>query len=79
MILPGIAPIGFLCPLISASSRRPQREMQTYSLPKASATDFPIEVLTPGGPVKQMIGDFMSLRNFKTYCQMLNHSFLNIF
>jgi hypothetical protein len=39
--------------------------MQTYSLPKA-ATDFPIEVLpTPGGPVKQM-GDFMSLRNFKT-------------
>jgi hypothetical protein len=33
------------------------QEMRTYSLPKASATDLPIEVLpTPGGPVKHIIG-----------------------
>ena len=57
----------FLCPLISDSSRKPPREIRTYSLPKASAIDRPIEVFpTPGGPVKQIIGDFMSFRNFKT-------------
>jgi hypothetical protein len=38
------------------SSRKPPREMRTYSLPKASATDLPIEVLpTPGGPVKHIL------------------------
>ncbi|MCY1460165.1 hypothetical protein D9M71_776980 [compost metagenome] len=68
MMRPGIAPIYvFLCPRISASSRKPPKEMRTYSLPKASATERPIEVLpTPGGPVKHIIGDFMSFRNFKT-------------
>ena len=68
MILPGIAPIYvFLCPLISDSSLSPPKEILTYSLPKASAIDFPNEVLpTPGGPFKHKIGDFMSFLNFKT-------------
>ena len=61
------------CPRISASSRKPPNEIRTYSLPKASATDFPIEVLpTPGGPYKHKIGDFISFLNFKTAkCSMI--------
>ena len=49
---PGMAPMYvFLCPLISASSCKPPRDILTYFLPIASAMDLPKDVLpTPGGP-----------------------------
>ena len=57
----------FLWPLISASSRKPPKDILMYFRPKDSATDFPSDVLpTPGGPYKQIIGDFISPLNFKT-------------
>ena len=60
IILPGIAPIYvFLCPLISASSLTPPRQILTYSLPSAFATDLAIDVLpVPGGPARHMTGAF---------------------
>ena len=68
IILPGIAPIYvFLCPRISASSRKPPRDILTYFLPMASAIDLPKEVFpTPGGPCKHKIGDFISFLSFNT-------------
>ena len=46
-----------LCPLISASSLTPPKEILTNSLPIDFAMDFPNDVFpTPGGPVKQSIG-----------------------
>ena len=46
-----------LCPLISASSLTPPRDILTNSRPIDLAIDLPKEVLpTPGGPVKHRIG-----------------------
>ena len=68
IIRPGIAPIYvFLCPLISASSRKPPNDILSYFLPRASAIDFPNEVLPiPGGPYRQRIGDFIFPFNLST-------------
>ncbi len=57
MILPGSAPTYVrLCPLISASSLIPPKEIFTNFLPNARAIDLPNEVLpTPGGPTKHKI------------------------
>ena len=68
IILPGIAPIYvLLCPLISASSLTPPRDILTKCLPSDLATDFAIDVLpTPGGPARHMIGPFRFLDSFLT-------------
>ena len=68
MILPGSAPTYVLrCPLISASSLMPPREILTNFLPSALAMDFPSEVLpTPGGPTKQRMGPLVSAFNLRT-------------
>ncbi|MPM63128.1 hypothetical protein SDC9_110008 [bioreactor metagenome] len=62
IILPGIAlTYVFLCPLISASSLTPPRDILTYFLLSAFAIDLAIDVLpTPGGPTKQRIVEFVS-------------------
>ncbi len=68
MIRPGMAPMYVRrCPRISASSCKPPNDMRMYLRPSDSATDLPNEVLpTPGGPTKQMMGDFMSPFSFST-------------
>ena len=49
-----------LCPLISASSLIPPKEILINFLFVALAIDFPREVLpTPGGPTKHKIGPFI--------------------
>ena len=62
IIFPGIAPTYvFLCPLISASSFTPPKDILTNFLPIASARDLAIDVLpTPGGPNKVIIGEVFS-------------------
>ncbi len=59
IILPGIEPkYVFLCPRISDSSWTPPRDILTNFLFKASAIDLAsVDLPTPGGPTKQMIGD----------------------
>ena len=48
------------CPLISASSLTPPKDILTKFLPVAEAIDFPRDVLpTPGGPTKHKIGPFI--------------------
>ena len=61
------------CPRISLSSFNPPKLIRTYFLFKAFATLFPNDVFpTPGGPYKQMMGDFKSPFNFKTAkCSMM--------
>jgi ATP-dependent Lon protease len=55
------------CPRISASSCTPPKDIRTYFRLRADAMDFPSDVLpTPGGPYKQIIGDFMSSFSFST-------------
>ena len=56
IILPGRAPTYVrLCPLISASSRSPPRDILTNLRPIVFAIDFPNEVLpTPGGPTRHI-------------------------
>ena len=48
-------------------SYTPPNDIRIYFRFKAAAIDFPSEVLpTPGGPYKQIIGDFMSPFNLST-------------
>lgn len=50
-----------LCPLISASSFTPPRDMRTNFLPKAAAMDEANDVFpTPGGPTKHNTGPLAS-------------------
>ena len=52
---------------ISASSLNPPNEILAYFLFNEFAIDLPSEVFpTPGGPYKQIIGDFMFFLSFKT-------------
>jgi len=50
-----------LCPLISASSLTPPRDMRTNFLPRAEAIEDANDVFpTPGGPTKHNIGPLAS-------------------
>nr|GMD97299.1 Uncharacterised protein [Ipomoea batatas] len=65
---PGMLPIYvLLCPLISASSLTPPRDMRTNFLPKAAATDDARDVFpTPGGPTKHNTGPLASAFSLRT-------------